>query len=253
MIDWAFLPSCCPWTGICTRDWTFRRILDWINEGPLSTFDGGVPLIQSMPKSSARILRVRVEDGQEHTTAFRLVERSKFPMTTKICSLQPSPFVFPGYRRTAPSDPIADQIHFDPSRHRVVFVEGEYLLLGKGGMVPGYATESESNRWRPLLDIFDSMWFISCQNEHDINTGEHGCFNYDFEEQRRRRILYHLEEDEDDKETIKAMFPSFSCGDVGQPLSKEDVATKRIDSNDVLNMLIAETCKEYASLVIRSI
>ena len=171
----------------------------------------------------------------------------------KNCSLQPSPFVFPGYRRTAPSDPIADQIHFDPSRHRVVFVEGEYLLLGKGGMVPGYATESESNRWRPLLDIFDSMWFISCQNEHDINTGEHGCFNYDFEEQRRRRILYHLEEDEDDKETIKAMFPSFSCGDVGQPLSKEDVATKRIDSNDVLNMLIAETCKEYASLVIRSI
>mmetsp|Transcript_7331 Transcript_7331/g.17924 ORF Transcript_7331/g.17924 Transcript_7331/m.17924 type:complete len:366 (-) Transcript_7331:482-1579(-) len=172
---------------------------------------------------------------------------------SKRKSLQPSPFVFPGYRRTAPSDPIADQIHFDPSRHRVVFVEGEYLLLGKGGMVPGYVTETQSNRWKPLLDIFDSMWFVSCQNENDETTGEHGCFNYDIEEQRRRRMLYHLEEDEDDEETIKAMFPSFSCGDVDQPLSKEDVATKRIYSNDVLNMLIAETCKEYASLVIRSI
>lgn len=165
------------------------------------------------------------------------------------CS-QPSPFVFPGYRRTAPSDPIADQIHFDPSHHRVVFVEGEYLLLGKGGMVPGYVSETESNRWKPLLDIFDSMWFVSCQNEDEKTTDEHGCFSYDFEEQRRRRKLYHLEEDEDDEETLKAMFPSFSCG---QEFSKEDVATKRIDSNDVLNMLIAETCKEHASLVIQSI
>mmetsp|Transcript_7331 Transcript_7331/g.17925 ORF Transcript_7331/g.17925 Transcript_7331/m.17925 type:complete len:202 (-) Transcript_7331:637-1242(-) len=89
MTDWAFLPLWCQWTGICIRDWTFRRILDWISEGALNTFDGGVPLIQSMPKSSVRILRVRVENSQEHTSAFRLVERSKIPMKAKenLCNL----------------------------------------------------------------------------------------------------------------------------------------------------------------------
>eukprot|EP00531_Pseudo-nitzschia_arenysensis_P015345 CAMPEP_0116144688 /NCGR_PEP_ID=MMETSP0329-20121206/16144_1 /TAXON_ID=697910 /ORGANISM="Pseudo-nitzschia arenysensis, Strain B593" /LENGTH=366 /DNA_ID=CAMNT_0003640145 /DNA_START=352 /DNA_END=1452 /DNA_ORIENTATION=- len=179
--------------------------------------------------------------------------------TTDDNKKSPSPFVFPDYRRTAPSDPIPNKIQFDPSHHRVVFVEGEYLLLGKGGMVPGYVTETESKRWKPLIDIFDSTWFVTCQKKSDDTntTGEaqDWWYDFDFEEQRRRRRLYHLEEDEDDEETINAMFPSFSAGSKisASPLSKDEVATKRINSNDVLNMLIAETSKDHASLVIHSI
>ncbi len=177
---------------------------------------------------------------------------------SKTSPSQPLPFQFPGYRRAAPSDPIPNQIQFDPSHHRVVFVEGEYLLLGKGGMVPGYVTETESKRWKPLLEIFDSTWFVTCQSDQNEMVGTEetqGWYDFDFEEQRRRRRRYHLEEDEDDQKTINAIFPSFSSSSKNRPspLSKEEVATKRIDSNDVLNMLIAETSREHASLVIHSI
>lgn len=181
-------------------------------------------------------------------------------------NLAPQPFAFPSYRRTAPSDPLPKQIHFDPSYHRVVFVEGEYLLLGKGGMVPGYVTETESKRWKPLLALFDATWFVTCQPEPQSGANDNGdedetqvWYNYDFEEQRKRRLSYHLEEDEDDEETLQSLFPSLSSpgtkGGEGStvPLSKDDVAAKRVDSNDVLNMLIAETSQQHASLVIRSV
>ena len=176
-----------------------------------------------------------------------------------------SAFAFPDYRRTAPSDPLAEEIHYDPSYHTVVFVEGEYLLLGKGGMVPGYVTETESKRWKPLLEeVFDSTWFVTCQppppppkqkqQQGDENAAAEaqGWYDYDFEEQRKRRMLYHLQEEEDDEETTMAIFPSFSSSNE-RVLSREEVASKRVDSNDVLNMLVAETSKQHASLVIQSV
>lgn len=102
-------------------------------------------------------------------------------------------FSFAMYSRKAPSDPIEHQIQFDPSVHKVVFVEGEFLLLGQNGMIPGYVTETESKRWKPLMDIFDSAWFVTCQNlqmdqPKDEETAtvveeEDGdWFDYDFEE-----------------------------------------------------------------------
>ena len=51
-------------------------------------------------------------------------------------------------------------VHLKPT-DRVVFVEGNYVLLGQGGMVPGYVTESKVERWRPLLKLFDTTWFVT--------------------------------------------------------------------------------------------
>ena len=116
--------------------------------------------------------------------------------------IQASRFAFPEYCRKVPSDPIPKQIQFDPSRHKVVFVEGEFLLLGAEGMIPGYVTDTESKRWKPLIDVFDYTWFLTCQPEQPqlpINEEENamscqkdddGWFDYEIEEQRKRRMRY---------------------------------------------------------------
>eukprot|EP00751_Fragilariopsis_kerguelensis_P004608 CAMPEP_0170818868 /NCGR_PEP_ID=MMETSP0733-20121128/41050_1 /TAXON_ID=186038 /ORGANISM="Fragilariopsis kerguelensis, Strain L26-C5" /LENGTH=307 /DNA_ID=CAMNT_0011179179 /DNA_START=214 /DNA_END=1138 /DNA_ORIENTATION=- len=124
------------------------------------------------------------------------------------------------------SDPVPDGVHLKPT-DRVVFVEGNYLLLGQGGMVPGYVTESEAERWRPLLKLFDATWFV---------TPKEGI-----PEQRRRLIGRHLETWTDTKTKMY------------RASSPEEGAAKRTDSNDVLNAHVVETCKEFASLVIESI
>ena len=132
-------------------------------------------------------------------------------------------------------------------------------------MIPGYVTETESKRWKPLMDIFDSTWFVTCQLEEpqqQTNDEENGIldtknddgdswFDYDFEEQRRRRLRHHLEEPEDDSVTLQSLFPSYLPDQAR--LTVEEIAQKRVECNDVLNMLVAETTKKHASRIIRSI
>ena len=113
------------------------------------------------------------------------------------------------------------------AHHRIVLVEGNYLLLGAGGMVPGYVTEDEAKRWSPLLPLFDARWFVAPTDG--------------VAEQRRRIILRHLETWTDAK---TKMFNAQSA---------EEGAAKRADSNDVLNAHVIETCREHAGLVIDSV
>ena len=173
-------------------------------------------------------------------------------------------FWFPSYDRTAPSDPKKHQIRLDASVHQAVIVVGEYLLLGKGGMVPGYVTEDEARRWKPLSHLFDTRWFVTCQKNDDGLRGHDAFVPVDFSEQRKRRIQYHLAADEDDPDMIPKLFPYLkSLEGEGAPSPFDtaetkaahalEVATKRTDSSDVLNMHVAETSRAHASLVVRSL
>jgi len=157
--------------------------------------------------------------GSPHTfDAERFVTELSTARKLKTASL-------PVYSRDL-SDPVPNGVHLKPT-NRVVFVEGNYLLLGQGGMVPGYVTESEAERWKPLLKLFDTTWFV---------TPKEGI-----PEQRRRLIGRHLETWTDTKTKMY------------RASSPEEGAAKRTDSNDVLNAHVVETCKEFASLVIESI
>jgi len=131
----------------------------------------------------------------------------------------------PTYSREK-SDPVQGGVQLEPW-HRVVLVEGNYLLLGACGEVPGTElTEAEAARWKPLLPLFDERWFVSPKGG--------------VEEQRRRLIDRHLETWTDAK---TALFKSKTA---------KDGAAKRADMNDVLNARVVDACREHADVAIES-
>ena len=79
-----------------------------------------------------------------------LFEQLSIARTEKTLSL-------PTYSREK-SDPVQGGVQLEP-HHRIVLVEGNYLLLGACGEVPGTElTGAEAARWRPLLPLFDEVW-----------------------------------------------------------------------------------------------
>ena len=131
---------------------------------------------------------------------------------------------FPVYDRTV-SDPIENGVQLTPN-HRIVFIEGNYLLLGCGGMVPGYVTATEAARWSPLPALFDTTWFV---------TPTRGL-----PEQRQRLITRHL------ATWTAAKTLLFRA------TNAQDGATKRTESNDLLNVHVVNTCRSYADVIIEN-
>ena len=103
--------------------------------------------------------------------------------------------VLPTYSREK-SDPVPGGVRLKTS-HKIVLVEGNYLLGATG----------ETERWEPLLSLWDERWFIKCP---------------DAAAQRQRLIERHLETWNDEKAR------RWGAGAEG--------AAARADANDVLNM-----------------
>jgi len=205
-----------------------------------------------------------------------------------------STFWFPGCENNDPPrpfpDPSSNAIEYSPSQHQVLFMVGDYLLLGAGGMVPGYVTQDESNRWKflskqdpmvwdkPAQQLFDDTWFVTCQNlqqqnqtanddDDDDDDGDEGegekCSTteidlskvaFDFGRQRERRLVYHLSVAQwtiDDLERMLNIFPYLSKKPSEEGFALE-LANKKINSNDMFNMHVAETSRPHASLVIQN-
>lgn len=134
----------------------------------------------------------------------------------------------PTYSREL-SDPVPNGPTLKPSQ-RVVFVEGNYLLLGAIDAAAAGVTEAEAKefaRWRPLLPLFDETWFVGPKDG--------------VPEQRRRLIARHLETWSEAK--TKAWAAS----------TAEEGAAKRTDFNDVPNAHLVEKCRTRADHVIDSI
>ena len=159
--------------------------------------------------------------------------------------------VLPTYSRVA-SDPVPGGAELAP-RHRAVFVEGNYVLLGallRGGGGAGggtggeaaaaaalaaYAPDAgaprpvadEAARWAGVLDLFDERWFVAPAGG--------------VAEQRGRLIARHLETWTDAK---TAQWGAATA---------EEGAARRTDANDVINARLIECCRPFADLVIDSV
>lgn len=138
----------------------------------------------------------------------------------------------PTYSRTK-SDPVPGGAILEPA-HQLVFVEGNYLLLGallgasaSETQVLSEAEADEAARWKPLLSLFDETWFVAPPDG--------------VEEQRRRLVERHLETWTPEK-TVS-----------WEAASDREGATKRTDFNDIPNAIFVEKCRSYADLVIDSI
>ena len=138
----------------------------------------------------------------------------------------------PTYSREL-SDPVPGGAVLEPS-HRIIFVEGNYLLLGAlSGKNEDLKTsllgdeETEAARWRPLLPLFDETWFVAPPKG--------------IQEQRRRLVERHLETWSAEK---TAMWRAATA---------REGAEKRTNFNDIPNAHLCEKCREHADVVIDSI
>ena len=119
--------------------------------------------------------------------------------------------VLPTYSRQL-SDPVPDGVHLE-RKHRIVLVEGNYLLM-----------KDFDPRWAPLDALWDERWFIRCPDQAA---------------QRQRLIRRHLETWNDEKSK------RWGAGEEG--------AAARADANDVLNMELIAPSEANADRVIESI
>lgn len=155
-----------------------------------------------------------------------------------LLAKQDSSRTLPRYDRVI-SDPVPDGVRLDPT-HRIVLVEGNYLLLGALDLSceerlsvcrddDGFPCSpiEEISRWKPLLDLFDERWFVAPSG---------GVV-----EQRRRLIARHLETWTDAKTTM------FGAS------TPEDGAARRTDANDLRNALLVDRCRPFADLVVDSL
>jgi pantothenate kinase len=141
----------------------------------------------------------------------------------------------PTYSREL-SDPVPGGAELLPA-HKVVLVEGNYLLLGLLASGPhraqaagGLSAEEvaiEARRWLPLLPLFDETWFVAPA------AG--------VPEQRRRLVGRHLET----WSAAKTAAWGASCATEG--------AEKRSDFNDVPNAYLVDGCRPLADLQISSV
>jgi pantothenate kinase len=135
----------------------------------------------------------------------------------------------PTYSREL-SDPVLGGAVLEP-KHQIVFVEGNYLLLGALLEPPceelSSAEEAEAARWKPLLSLFDETWFVAPPEG--------------VQEQRRRLVERHLETWTPEKTVAW-----------GASTAREG-ATKRTDFNDVPNAHLVEKCRRCADVVVDSV
>ena len=110
------------------------------------------------------------------------------------------------------SDPVNDGVTLNEET-KIVLLEGNYLLAWS------------DSRWKPLENLFDETWYISCESLDD---------------QRQRLVKRHLETWSEEKTKM------WGDGEKG--------AGAKADANDMQNLLWIESMsKEYADLVIKSI
>lgn len=110
------------------------------------------------------------------------------------------------------SDPVNDGVTLNEET-KIVLLEGNYLLAWSDA------------RWKPLENLLDEAWYISCESLDD---------------QRQRLVKRHLETWSEEKTKM------WGAGEKG--------AGAKADANDMQNLLWIESMsKEYADLVIKSI
>jgi len=125
------------------------------------------------------------------------------------------------------SDPVDNEIEYDPS-YQLIIVEGNYLLLG--AIEKKFLNNEdylECQRWKPLLDLFNEFWFIKLRNG--------------IPEQRNRLIKRHLE-NWSNEQTI-----FWECYD------EKEAAEKQTDFNDIPNTNLVSKCEKYADKIVISI
>lgn len=162
---------------------------------------------------------------------------------------------FPGYSRQI-SEPVPDKVRLEP-HHKIVFVEGNWLLLGKlveeweranganksmrarnGDLVDiiqsmeeacPHSMLTELSRWKPLLvdGLFDESWFVEPPGG--------------VEEQMRRLIARSLE-------TWTPLKTQAWGGG-----SELEAATRRAQTNDVPNAMLVALCRRYADRVVENV
>jgi pantothenate kinase len=112
------------------------------------------------------------------------------------------------------SDPVNDGVILNKEA-KIVLLEGNYLL----------AWSDPSARWKPLENLFDEAWYISCESLDD---------------QRQRLVKRHLETWSEEKTKM------WGEGEKG--------AGAKADANDMQNLLwIEEMSQLHADLTIKSI
>jgi len=134
----------------------------------------------------------------------------------------------PTYSRKL-SDPVCGGVELRPE-HRIVFVEGNYLLIGAlraNGDLLTDAERTEVARWAPLLELFDDTWFVAPPGG--------------VTEQRRRLVTRHL------GTWSEAKTLAWSAA------SAAEGAEKRTDFNDVPNAHFVEQCRGFADVAVSSI
>lgn len=163
--------------------------------------------------------------------------------------------LFPGYSRQI-SEPVPNQVRLEP-QHKIVFVEGNWLLLGKlveeweradgaNKSIRGQNGDlddiiqsmeeacprsmlAELSRWKPLLadGLFDESWFVEPPGG--------------VEEQVRRLIARSLE----------TWTPQKSQAWGGG--TELEAATRRAQLNDVPNAKLVALCRKYADRIIENV
>jgi pantothenate kinase len=156
---------------------------------------------------------------------------------------QHSSMWFPGYSREI-SDPVERQVSLEAD-HRIVLVEGNYVMLGK--LMKEYeqkgvsdclldmpyeydgprSIHDEIKRWEQVTKCFDYTWFV------------HPCDGYD---EQRRRLIQRALRTWSDAKTLEW----------GGGTSLE-AATFRVDYNDHKNAALVDCCRKYADVVVPSV
>ena len=157
----------------------------------------------------------------------------------------------PDYDRQT-SDPVPNAITVDPKRHKIMLVEGNYLLLGRlledvkcdprntindqslprsnftlacQDLVCPTPIGDELRRWKDIAEIWDETWFVSPRN---------------LKVQRQRLI----------RRSLRTWTPAKTQFWGGG--TDHQAARKRSSFNDVRNAKLIECCRPYADVIVET-
>lgn len=141
---------------------------------------------------------------------------------------------FPIYSREKSDPTISGGVQLLP-KHKIIFIEGNYLLLGKlkddqGSTEEEDKVKEEAKRWYPLLKLFDEKWFLG---PSELSGG--------VLQQRERLIKRHL----------LTWTPAKTA--MWKAETAEEGAALRTDFNDVPNAYLVDRTKKFADMQIISI